>query len=547
MARHIADCISDVTAGAMGQAVQESGNAAPANGPVVEIQSGKIRGQVVSGIHNFKGIPYGDNTTGRNRFLPAQPVKAWTGVKDMNAFGPRAPQDNDSAGPLKWRDWIRDRQAMGEDCLVLNVYTPAVGKLGDRSNRPVMFYIHGGGFNSGSGSVPGIDGTLMAKNGDVVVVTLNHRLNVFGHLYLADADGGRFMDAGNNSILDIVTALKWVRDNIGAFGGDANNVTIFGQSGGASKVAVLMTMPVAKGLFHKAVIQSASSLIRMAESADAARAAHALLTELGLNRDRLAALQEVSMEAILAARRKAVAIAGDHFRPVIDGHNLPTHPFDPHAPDTGAHIPLLIGTCETEATYSMAANAENFTLTQDEAHTRVMRFLRADAALATRIMDAYRKTRPNASFSDILIAIHIHGDHMYRRNDIRAAELKAEQGTAPAYMYLFTWKSPALGGILRTPHTICIPFVFGTVDAASEMIGNGEDRHALSERVMGAWIAFARSGNPGHKGLPQWKPYEAGERATMIFDNTCELVNDPNKGDRIALDEAPPYSPVGAG
>lgn len=509
----------------------------------VEIKSGKIRGSVVNGIHQFKGIPYGDNTAGKNRFLPAQPVRAWAGVKEMNAFGPRAPQDEDAAGPLKWRDWIRDRQSMGEDCLILNVYTPAVGKLGDNSKRPVMFYIHGGGFNSGSGSVAGIDGTIMAKKGDVVVVTINHRLNVFGHLYLAEADGSRFRDAGNNAILDIVAALKWVRDNIGAFGGDTNNVTIFGQSGGASKVAVLMTMPVAKGLFHKAVIQSASSLIRMAEPADAARSAHALMTELGLRQDNLAGLQDLPMETVLAARLKAVAKAGDNFRPVVDGHNLPAHPFDPSAPDAAAHIPLMIGTCDTEATYSQAANPANFTLTQAEAHTRVMRFLRADAALATRVMETYRKTRPNATPSDIMIAIH--GDHMYRRNDIRAAELKAEQGVAPAYMYLFTWKSPALGGILKTPHTLCIPFVFGTVDAASEMIGTGPERYALSDRVMGAWVAFARSGNPNHASLPHWNPYSAKDRTTMIFDNTCKPVNDPNREDRIALNEAPLYVPGG--
>ena len=330
-----------------------------------------------------------------------------------------------------------------------------------------------------------------------------------------------------------------------AFGGDAGNVTIFGQSGGASKVAVLMAMPVAQGLCHKAIIQSASSLIRMATPPEAERSTQALLSELGLGSgERIATLQEVPMDKLLEARRRAVATAGDNFRPVVDGRTLLAHPFDPAAPAASMNIPLLIGSCETELTFSLGTNPAHFTLAPAEAQRRVKLFLGIDDAGAAKLMDAYRGTRPGASPSDIMIAIM--SDQMYRRNDILAAERKAAQaalGGAPAYLYLFTWKTPVLDGILKTPHTMCIPFVFGTVDAAKDMLGTGEDRYELSDRVMGAWLAFARHGNPNHKWLPQWQPYSAAVRSTMIFDNTCELVDDPLREDRLALNEYPLYSP----
>jgi len=510
---------------------------------VVETRSGRVRGALRDGIHSFKGIPYGDTTTGKNRFLRAQPVKPWSGVRDTTSFGFRAPQPSEPSSGLGWRDWIRDKQDMHEDCLVLNLYTPAVN---DHHKRPVMFYIHGGGFNTGSGAPAGIDGTIMARKGDVVVVTINHRLNVFGHLYLTGASDARNADAGNNGILDIVAALQWVRDNIAAFGGDAANITIFGQSGGASKVAVLMTMPQARGLFHKAVIQSASSLIRMATPDEAARSTQALLNELGLGKsgERIDALQDVPMDKLLAARRIAVAAAGDNFRPVVDARSLHRHPFDPVAPAASSDIPLLIGTCETELTFSLGTNASHFNLTPAEAQRRVALFVGIDEAAALKLMNAYRGARPQASPSDIMIAIM--SDQMYRRNDILAAERKAAQtgsGGAPAWMYLFTWKTPVLDGMLKTPHTMCIPFVFGTVDAASEMLGTGADRYTLSDQVMSAWLAFARHGDPNHKGLPQWPSYSTAARSTMIFDNHCQVVDDPLREDRLTINDYPPYTP----
>ena len=512
---------------AMSAVVEES--------PVVETKSGKLRGLRRDGVFTFKGIPYGQPTGGVNRFMPPIAATPWTGVRDALDYGARAPQnERPSAAPHV--AWIRDTRPASEDCLVLNVFTPA---LKDGARRPVMVYIHGGGFISGSSGATGIDGSNLAKNGDVVVVSMNHRLNVFGHCYLGAFDK-RFADSGNVGMLDLVAALKWVRDNVAQFGGDAGNVTIFGQSGGASKVAVLMAMPDAKGLFHKAIVQSASSLLRMAPAQDAERAAYAILAELNLDKSQAAELQRVPADKLLAAMSASIKETGiDNNRPTVDGRSLPTHPFDPTAPALSADVPLLIGTCETETAFDFSQNPKNFSLNADEARARVKFLLGLDDAGTDRMIAAYKRTHPNATPSELVI--YIFSDYKYRQNDIKAAELKAAQGGAPAFMYLFTWRTPVLDGNLKTPHTLCIPFVFGTVDIATGITGNSPTRFALSEKVQKAWVAFARSGNPGHSGLPQWKPYSAAERTTMIFDNECKAVNDPAGADRIAINTAPFY------
>jgi para-nitrobenzyl esterase len=509
---------------------------APGTDIVIDTPSGRLRGLREHGVSRFRGIPYAASTAGSNRFLPPQALPAWTGTRDALAFGPRAPQDQDPSSGLPWREWIRDRSPLSEDCLVLNVYTPAH----DAARRPVMFYIHGGGFNTGSGSAPGLDGSILAREGDVVVVTINHRLNLFGHCWLPQA-GEPLADAGNAGMLDIVAALQWVRGHIGAFGGDAGNVTVFGQSGGASKVAVLMSMPAARGLFHKAIIQSASSLIRMATPDEAARCSHALLAELGLGEADVARLQSLPLDVLLAARKRAVAVAGDNFRPVVDGRNLPVHPFDPVAADSGREVPLLIGTCEDEQTFTLGTNPANFSLPLPQAQERLARFMGIAAETAAALMQDYATRRPGATPSDLMIAVM--SDHMYRRNDILAAERKAAQAGAPVWMYFITWKSPAVGGMLKTPHTLCIPFAFGTIDTAREMLGSGAAQQALRDRMMGAWLAFARKGNPGHAGLPAWTPFDAAGRHTMVFDNSCHLVGDPLREDRLTIDRYPPYTP----
>jgi para-nitrobenzyl esterase len=503
--------------------------------PVVDTSIGKVRGAMHEGVYTFKGIPYGANTAGVNRFQPLKPIQ-WNGVRDALDYGPRAPQ-NERPSTAPHLAWIRDTRAFSEDSLVLNIFTPAID---DASKRPVMVYIHGGGFATGASSAPGLDGTNLAKHGNVVLVSLNHRLNVFGHLYLGHVDN-RYADSGNVGMLDVIAALEWVKQNIASFGGDAGNVTIFGQSGGASKVAVLMAMPAAHGLFHKAIIQSASSLLTMATPEAAERNTYFLLAALGLDKSKIGALHELPVDTLLKAMSAGIKAAGsiDNYRPLVDERALRVHPFEPTALQLSAKVPMLIGWCETEARFTFSQNPSEFELTSDQVRGRVTRFVGIPEPDAEKLIQVYRKTRPNDKPGDLFALIH--SDHMYRRSVTRAAELKSEQRGAPAYLYEFTWKTPVLNGLLRTPHTMCIPFAFGNVDIASGMTGTGVDRYALQERVMGAWIAFARTGSPSHALLPPWTPYSAGERPTMVFDNECRLVNDPAPEERLAFANLPRY------
>ncbi len=513
--------------------------------PIVETTSGKVRGTTREGIHSFKGIPYGANAGGKNRWLPPQSVQAWTGVRDALDYGPRAPQ-NERPATEPHLAWIRDTRAYSEDCLVINVFTPSVNDNPDNHKRPVLVYIHGGGFVSGASSAPGLDGHNFTKAGDVVLVSLNHRLNVFGHLSLTESNDARYADAGNVGMLDVIAALKWVQQNIANFGGDVSNVSISGQSGGASKVAVLMAMPRAQGLFHKAIIQSASSLLRMATIDAAARNTHHLLAQLGLDTSKISALLDVPTATLLQAMPKAVAAAGrvDNYRPVVDGRSLPVHPFDPTAPALSAKVPLMIGSCETEMTFPYSQAMQNFAYTEAQALERIKDFAGVDNTKAKALIDLYRQSRPNATPGDLWVAIST--DHQYRRNVIRASELKAAQNNAPSWHYLFTWKSPVLNGLLKSPHTICITFSFGNVDIAEGITGKGADRYALQNQMMGAWHAFMKTGNPNHSGLPQWKPYDAKDHPTMIFDNNCRLVNDPACEERIAISACPAYRADGS-
>jgi para-nitrobenzyl esterase len=510
---------------------------------IVDTSCGQVRGAVRDDIYAFRGIPYGANTGGVNRFQPPQPI-AWSGVRDALDCGARAPQ-NEQATKRPYLTWLRDPRPYAEDCLSLNVFTASLEE--NSSPQPVMVYMHGGGFAISSAGTPGVDGTNLARRG-AVVVTVNHRLNVFGHLFLGDAEGGRYADAGNAGMLDLLQALRWVQLNISRFGGDPANVTLFGQSGGGSKVAVLMAMPQAHGLFHKAIIQSSSSLLEMATQEEAERSTHYFLAQLGLDKAKLRTLHELPAETLLRAVPAAIRSAGriDNHRPVVDGRSLPSQPFDAQAVRLSSNVPLLTGWCDNEQRLTFASTPQLFHQSEQEARLGSAQALGVSEADVRPLMDVYRGTRPGDMPGDI--HAQIFGDHRYRRTVTRAAELQATHYGAPAYMYLLDWQTPVLNGLLRTPHTLCIAFAFANVDVAAGMTGTGSDRYLLQEQVAGAWIAFARSGDPNHPLLPAWPSYSIADRSTMIFDRQTKCANDPMREERIAFDPYPRYKPsVGEG
>ncbi|MDQ8727110.1 carboxylesterase/lipase family protein [Bradyrhizobium sp. LHD-71] len=505
-----------------------------AEGAIVETTAGRLRGIVSNGVHQFKGVRYGEATEGLLRFMPPQPVSAWTGIQDATSYGPSAPQfhnqmpGNFPAGPppihdvYKWY-WAADLP-VSEDCLSLNVFTSSVN---DNTKRPVMIWLHGGAFANGSGTAPGFDGTSLARDGDVVVVTVNHRLNIFGHLFLGAFNDERFADAGNCGMLDLVAALEWVSDNIEGFGGDPDNVTIFGESGGGAKVAYLMAMPAARGLFHKAIIQSAG--FRAIDPNGAARAADKVLEQLGINKSSLGELAYVPRDRLLEGMSAVTRSenGNDYFRPVTDGRTLFERPFHDAAPTVSADIPLLMGTCEAEATFSMTTDMRLFSLSRDELVAEAGRFAGVGAQEAEQLFAAYARANPTAQ--PVEVYCHIRSDLHFRMGTIHAAELKVKQNAAPLYKYLFTWKSPALNGMLGATHTLEIPFVFGTVDLTPEIVCDAPDRHEVSRQAMAYWVNFARQGNPNGNGLPHWPAYSLAQRETMLIDRVCRTVSDPHR------------------
>lgn len=505
---------------------------------MVDTRHGRVRGERRAEGFVFRGLPYAADTGEAHRFMPPQPVAAWAGIRDATHFGPRCPQSDRSRS--RGFEWLAPSTGISEDCLALNVYTPSPD-----GRRAVMVWLHGGAFAFGSADPPVLEGSALAAHGDVVVVTLNHRLNAFGYLVAPEA-GDRFADAGNAGMLDIVEALTWVRDNIAAFGGDPGAVTLFGQSGGGAKVAILMAMPAAQGLFHRAILQSPSSGFRVQERDSAERFSRALLARFEWAPKQFARLQQVSAARLLAAQAEVVATHGgdDHFRPVVDGRNLLRQPFFPDAPAASAGIPMLIGHTATEATYYLAADPANARLGMAQVQIRVQRFLKIDAGAARQLLQGYAAHHPSALPSELLV--HVASDHMYRLTTIEGAEQQAALGNAPVYLYRFAWRSP-MDDFIASPHTAEIPFVFGQVALAGHFTGSADAAFGLQRQVMDAWVRFARSGNPNGPGLPDWAPFSRTHRATMVFDAPqSTLQTDPEGADRVLMAGLPRFVPGSA-
>ncbi|HEY4710372.1 MAG TPA: carboxylesterase family protein [Candidatus Acidoferrales bacterium] len=507
-------------------------DSAAAPGATVETSLGKVRGTVQAGVQAFRGVPYAASTAGANRFMPPAKREPWPGVRSAIELGLRAPQrpsDFHGQVPKAFEAMCPD-EPMGEDCLVLNVWTPGTTAT---KRRPIMVWLHGGGYTSGSGGFICYSGQELARKHDVVVVTVNHRLTVFGYLYFAGIGGEKYAKSSNVGMLDIVAALEWVRDNAARFGGDAGNVTIFGQSGGAGKVSALMAMPGAKGLFHRAIIESGAD-VKGVPVEVANKSAEMFLSRLNLRPDQVDGLQQLSMDQLLAAIPPGggPGSPGLALAPVVDGTTLPSGPFDPTAPELSANIPLLIGTTETEVTFFPHQVLDPIDDAGLRAHVK-QTLAKASDAQVDEVIAAYRQGRPGVANTDLYLALA--SDATFRAGVLTEADRKAEQGKAAVYQYYFTWKSPVEDGKLRSFHTLEIPFAFDNVDIATSMTGTGPQRQALADKVSGAWVEFARSGNPNHKGLPTWEPFDTTTRQTMILDNECKLARDPHGAEQRLL------------
>lgn len=503
--------------------------------PMVETTHGKVQGAIVEGIAAFKAVPYAAPPLGALRFLPPQPLSAWTGIRDATAYAGRAPQAGLRSGTrpeLETFSGTPDTSPDSEDCLTLHVWSPDVT---DGGKRPVMVWLHGGAFAYGSANSDRLRGSRLARRGDVVVVTVNHRLNIFGHLDLSAAGGAAYAHSGNAGVLDLVAALKWVRDNIARFGGDPDNVTIFGESGGGGKVSTLLAMPSAVGLFHKAIIQSGAA-VRHRTRERALKLTDLVLKDLGVG---VGGLRDLSVARLLAAIKPAEQALGASpyrlfdrypFGPVVDGDVLPAQPFDPVAPSIMRDIPLLIGDMKDETASFLAPDdlVWHRTLSEDQMVDRVRAIAGADT---DRVVALYRRLYPDASPADRLIATTT--DSNFRIRSLALAQRRVASATAPVWMYSFDWETPVHGGKMKAPHAMDVPFCFDTIDLTNATDGS-DTAKTLAATMSGVWAAFARNGVPDHPAIPHWPAYRVPERATLIFDATCHVQNDP-RGEARAL------------
>ena len=485
--------------------------------PVARTTNGQVRGTYSSGIATFKGIRYGADTRPR-RFMPPLRPKHWSGIRDALAYGPSCPQSRGS------------EDKTSEDCLFLNVWTPA---LRDGGKRAVMVYIHGGAYSNGSGSANIYDGVNLCKRGNVVVVTLNHRLNAFGYLYLAGRGNATYANSGNAGQLDLILALEWVRENIGEFGGDPNNVMVFGQSGGGAKIATMMAMPSAKGLFHRATTMSGQQL-SASGPLHAAQRADAYLAALGVTKvDDIKTVPADKLVEALRTTDPIIGLGGMYFGPVLDERSLTRHPFYPDAPAQSSAIPMMIGNTHDE-TRAFITDPGVYTLSWDELPARLAANMRADI-LPSLVIEKYKAWFPGISPSDLFFLATTAARSW--RAAIVEAELRAQAGT-PAFAYQVDWPSP--DNKRRAQHMIDIPLAFDNIDKEGAIAGNGEGARAMAAVMSETFIAFAKTGNPNNKVLPEWKPYTLPKRETMVFNLPPRLENDP-RGEQRRLFEKVPF------
>jgi para-nitrobenzyl esterase len=494
-------------------------------GATVRTTSGSVRGLVRDEIQQFWNLSYGASTAGANRFMPPRAPESWSGVRDHFTVGTRSFQQPGVGEPAPVVLAVNRLEEESEDCLKLNVFTPAA----DNGARPVMVWLHGGGFTSGSGNYLIYDGTYLAKKEDVVVVSVTHRLNIFGFLHLADLGGEEWAGATNAGMQDLVAALQWVQDNIAAFGGDPGRVTIFGQSGGGSKVTTLMAMPSASGLFHRAIAQS-GAVLRGTPASDASAATERYLAKLGIDLSQLGRLRELTPQQIQQALYSEPAIPNFAGGPVIDGSVLPRHQFDPSAPEYSANVPLMAGSTATENGW---LGPPPFDMDDAEMLASFNRLAGDDAAKGQALLTLYKGRYPEVR--NRMLWLIAESDNTRRRNAQILNQLKHAQGTAASYPYYFDWYSPVHDNRMGSYHTLDIPFVFNNVDVGASMTGAGQDRYQLAHVMSAAWAAFARTGNPDHADMPHWPAFNPDEYPTMVFGSAISVKNDPNREERLAL------------
>lgn len=520
---------------------QEPGNVSTPRSAIANTQYGKVRGFLDGGVFTFKGVPYGQSTAGENRWLPAKPPTPWTDEYPALMYGGNCPQRlHDWTGIEQCfiQDW--DDGYQSEDMLKLNIWTPSLS-----GSRPVMFYIHGGGYSFGSSyELPSHEGAQMARHHDVVQVSVNHRLNILGFFDLSDIGGPDYEDSVNVGMTDLVAALRWVHENIANFGGDPDKVMIYGQSGGGSKVTTLMGMPSAVGLFHRAAAQSGGggNIPTKEQQKEVARQ---VMKDLGLQPNDIASLQKMDWQHLSAAGDAAIAKINPQGRgaigpfapgpprvgwaPCVDSKNINVRSFFDVAPETSKNVPMLIGSVSEEG------NRMRSRPTEEEWYANLAKAYGEEKA--TAIVATLKKAYPEKKIQTLSYmcsgAFGLNGLSM-RNNVVKMAKLKYELKAAPAYTYYFTWQTPILDGLPGAWHTADLQFCFDNTKRCEQGTGNTPEAQALAKKMATAWAEFARTGNPSQSGLI-WTATDPNSNKTMVWDNHCRMENDPEGDARKIL------------